>query len=185
METLKRYRLWAIVVSCCMIVLGAAMILRPDISALAVCYLTGALCALAYNRLMVTILFRFDLIVGILSTLAGVLLLAHPTGALTVLPIILGFYIIIDSVFSIQAAVELRRFGLGSWGLNLLLGIVGAVLGVLMILDPFDGAAALMIYMGVSLLLAGVESIYTVICLSRAFKSDAHQRVIDAVWHEV
>ncbi len=110
---------------------------------------------------------------------------AHPTGALTVLPIILGFYIIIDSVFSIQAAVELRRFGLGSWGLNLLLGIVGAVLGVLMILDPFDGAAALMIYMGVSLLLAGVESIYTVICLSRAFKSDAHQRVIDAVWHEV
>ena len=34
METLKRYRLWAIVVSCCMIVLGAAIILRPDISAL-------------------------------------------------------------------------------------------------------------------------------------------------------
>ena len=167
METLKRYRLWAIVVSCCMIVLGAAMILRPDISALAVCYLTGALCiamgvceiARYFSIGVIGILFRFDLIVGILSTLAGVLLLAHPTGALTVLPIILGFYIIIDSVFSIQAAVELRRFGLGSWGLNLLLGIVGAVLGVLMILDPFDGAAALMIYMGVSLLLAGVESI--------------------------
>ena len=193
METLKRYRLWAIVVSCCMIVLGAAMILRPDISALAVCYLTGALCiamgvceiARYFSIGVIGILFRFDLIVGILSTLAGVLLLAHPTGALTVLPIILGFYIIIDSVFSIQAAVELRRFGLGSWGLNLLLGIVGAVLGVLMILDPFDGAAALMIYMGVSLLLAGVESIYTVICLSRAFKSDAHQRVSYAVWHEV
>ena len=31
METLKRYRLWAIVVSCCMIVLGAAMILRTGI----------------------------------------------------------------------------------------------------------------------------------------------------------
>ena len=153
METLKRYRLWAIVVSCCMIVLGAAMILRPDISALAVCYLTGALCiamgvceiARYFSIGVIGILFRFDLIVGILSTLAGVLLLAHPTGALTVLPIILGFYIIIDSVFSIQAAVELRRFGLGSWGLNLLLGIVGAVLGVLMILDPFDGAAALMV----------------------------------------
>ena len=181
METLKRYRLWAIVVSCCMILLGAAMILRPDISALAVCYLTGALCiamgvceiARYFSIGVIGILFRFDLIVGILSTLAGVLLLAHPTGALTVLPIILGFYIIIDSVFSIQAAIELRRFGLGSWGLNLLLGIVGAVLGVLMILDPFDGAAALMIYMGVSLLLAGVESIYTVICLSRAFKRRA------------
>ena len=108
METLKRYRLWAIVVSCCMIVLGAAMILRPDISALAVCYLTGALCiamgvceiARYFSIGVIGILFRFDLVVGILSTLAGVLLLAHPTGALTVLPIILGFYIIIDSVFS-------------------------------------------------------------------------------------
>ena len=96
METLKRYRLWAIVVSCCMIVLGAAMILRPDISALAVCYLTGALCiamgvceiARYFSIGVIGILFRFDLIVGILSTLAGVLLLAHPTGALTVLPII-------------------------------------------------------------------------------------------------
>ena len=72
METLKRYRLWAIVVSCCMIVLGAAMILRPDISALAVCYLTGALCiamgvceiARYFSIGVIGILFRFDLIVA-------------------------------------------------------------------------------------------------------------------------
>ena len=99
---------------------------------------------------------------------------------------------IIDSVFSIQAAVELRRFGLGSWGLNLLLGIVGAVLGVLMILDPFDGAAALMIYMGAIANGGKAAEPYLILRTesalglpSRAFKSDAHQRVIDAVWHEV
>ena len=77
METLKRYRLWAIVVSCCMIVLGAAMILRPDISALAVCYLTGALCiamgvceiARYFSIGVIGILFRFDLIVGIIVSI--------------------------------------------------------------------------------------------------------------------
>ena len=161
MEALKHYRTWAIVVSCCMIALGVAMIVWPDISALTVCYLMGVLCVAMgvceiarYFRLgVVGILFRFDLTLGILSVLAGVLLL--------------------------------RRFGLGSWGLTLVFGIVGAVLGVLMILNPFDGAAALMLYIGISMLITGAESIYTVICLSRAFKSEGHQKVIDAVWHEV
>ena len=72
----------------------------------------------------------------------------------------------------------------GYTALSLLLGVT-VVLRTYLAGIGQDGAAALMIYMGVSLLLAGVESIYTVICLSRAFKSDAHQRVIDAVWHEV
>ena len=193
MEALKRYRTWAIVISCCMIALGIAMIVWPDVSALTVCYLMGVLCVAMgvceiarYFRLgVVGILFRFDLTLGILSVLAGILLLCHPLGALTILPIIAGFYILFDSAFSIQMSAELRRFGLGSWGLTLAFGIVGAVLGVLMILNPFDGAAALMLYIGISLLIAGVESIYTVICLSRAFKSEGHQKVIDAVWHEV
>jgi len=98
METLKRYRLWAIVVFLLHDRAGRRDDPPPDISALAVCYLTGALCiamgvceiARYFSIGVIGILFRFDLIVGILSTLAGVLLLAHPTGALTVLPIILA-----------------------------------------------------------------------------------------------
>ena len=67
----------------------------------------------------------------------------------------------------------------------LLLGIAGAVLGVLMIFDPFKGAKALMIFTGISLLVTGVESIYAIVCISRVFRSSGHQQIIDATWHDV
>lgn len=193
MKTLKRYRLWAVVLSCCMIALGLVMIVRPEISALAVCYLVGVLCiamgvceiARYFSLGFAGLLFRADLMTGILSILAGVLLLLHPMGALTILPILLGFYIMVGSVFSIQTAIELRCIGWGSWGGTLVLGILGAVLGVLMIADPFEGASALMIYMGISLIIAGAENIYTVHCITKAFRSDGHRRYIDAEWREV
>ena len=67
----------------------------------------------------------------------------------------------------------------------LLLGIAGAVLGVLMIFDPFKGAKALMIFTGISLLVTGVESIYAIVCISKVFRSSGHQQIIDATWHDV
>ena len=129
--------------------------------------------------------FCFDLGGGILGVLAGLLLLLHPTGALMILPVIGGFYILVEGVFTLQAAVELRRFGLPRWGLTLGLGVLDLLLGFLLILDPFEGAAALMVYLGISLLITGVSGVYTVICAARAFQSDGHRRIIDAQWRDV
>jgi len=101
------------------------------------------------------------------------------------LPVILGFYIILASVFSIQISTEARYFGFSGWWGALLLGIAGAVLGVLMIFDPFKGAKALMVFTGISLLMTGVESIYAIVCISKVFRSSGHQQIIDATWHEI
>ena len=99
MDTLKRYRNWAIALSAGMALLGLVLILWPETSALTVCWLLGVLClALGvcqiarYCRLgALGVLFRFDLGGGILGVLAGLLLLLHPTGALMILPVIGGF----------------------------------------------------------------------------------------------
>lgn len=192
MKSLKHYKIWAIVLSVCMIVLGLVMIFWPEISALVVCYGMGGICvAMGIYEIIryfdlgpVGILFRHDLLVGILSLLAGVLLLSHPLGVMTILPVILGFYIILAGVSSIQTSVEARRFGLRSWWVSLLLGIAGTLLGILMIFDPFSGANALMVFIGISLAVTGIENIYTVICISKAFRSEGHRKIIDAVWHE-
>ena len=136
MDTLKRYRNWAIGLSAGMALLGLVLILWPETSALTVCWLLGALClALGVCQIArfcrlgaLGVLFRFDLGGGILGVLAGLLLLLHPAGALMILPVIGGFYILVEGVFTLQAAVELRRFGLPRWGLTLGLGILDQLL---------------------------------------------------------
>ena len=169
-KSLKTYKTWAIILAVVTMLLGLVMVFWPGISAVAICYLMGAVCIAAgiyeiiryFDLGLIGVLFRYDLFLGIMSVLAGVLLLLHPNGALVILPVILGFYIILASVFSIQISTEARHFGFSGWWGALLLGIAGAVLGVLMIFDPFKGAKALMIFTGTSLLVTGVESIYAI-----------------------
>ena len=192
-KSLKSYKTWAIVISAVTMVLGLVMICWPGVSAVAVCYLMGAVCIAAgiyeiiryFDLGLIGVLFRYDLFLGIMSVLAGVLLILHPNGALVILPVILGFYIILASVFSIQISTEARHFGFSGWWASLAMGIIGAVFGVLMILDPFSGAAALMVFTGVSLLVTGIESIYAIICISKVFRSSGHQKIIEASWRPV
>lgn len=189
METVKRFRLWALIVSCCLIALGALMVIWPGISALVVCIILGILCVAAgvcelcrYSELgLAGIFFRFDLALGILSIVAGILLLLHPDGAAAILPVAAGLYIIVDSVFGIQISTEMRRLGDRNSWLTTLLGILGALLGVLLIIDPFDGVLTLMVFAGVSLIISGVESLITISRISRAVKN-GRGGVIDAEW---
>lgn len=191
-KSLKTYKTLAIVLSVVTMVLGLVMICWPNISAVAICYLMGAVCIVVgiyeiiryFDLGLIGVLFRYDLFLGIMSVLAGILLVLHPDGGVVILPVVLGFYIILASVFSIQISTEARHFGFSGWWGALLLGIAGAILGVLMILDPFRGAAALMVFTGISLLVTGVESIYAIICISKVFRSSGHQKIIEASCHD-
>lgn len=189
-EKWKQFRVWAMVISICMLVLGVLTLIWPRISAVAVCYILGVMCIGAgvyeivrYFELgFVGLLFQYDLVLGIFSILAGVLLIIHPIGAAAFLPIVAGIYIVMGSIFDIQISVEMRRMGIKDWIPSLILGIVGAVFAFFLILNPFDGVTALMIYVGVSLIIGSIQSIYTVHCISRAVKLYKTDDVIEAEW---
>lgn len=189
-EKWKQFRIWAMVISICMLVLGVLTLIWPRISAVAVCYILGVMCIGAgvyeivrYFELgFVGLLFQHDLVLGIFSILAGVLLIIHPIGAAAFLPIVAGIYIVMGSIFDIQISVEMRRMGIKDWIPSLILGIVGAVFAFFLILNPFDGVTALMIYVGVSLIIGSIQSIYTVHCISNAVKAYKTDDVIEAEW---
>lgn len=195
----KKFCMWAVIVSCSILVLGALMVIWPNISAVVVCCLLGALCIIAgayelvryFKMGFMGVFFRFDLTLGICSILIGVLLLVHPTGAVTFLPIAAGLYIIVSSVFDIQLSVEMHRFEIRNWWISMLLGIIGTVFALFLFFDPFDGAAALMIFVGVSLIINSVQNLYLIYCISKTIKSgwghrdDGDGVVIEAEWIDV
>ena len=189
-ETWKKFKSWAMILNCCILALGIVMIVWPDVSALAVCYVLGVLCLaggicelIRYFSLGVAgLFFQFDLTLGIFSILAGILLLLHPMGAAIFLPIAASIYIFIDSIFDIQVSVEMRRLGLRSWWLSMLLGILSTVFAFFLMLDPVDGASALMIFAGVSLILSSIESLYSIGCISKAVRSSRKDDIIDVTW---
>ena len=188
METVKK---GAVGVSCCMLALGILTILWPDISALTVCIILGIFCIaegiymiVRYFKLgLAGIFFRSDLFFGICSILLGTLLLIHPYGAVMLLPMAAGFFMIIGSVVDIQVSVEMRRFQFENWGITMALGIISTMFAFLLILNPFQGATALMIYIGLSLVIWSIRNFYSIHCISKAIRMSKDDTVIEVEWH--
>ena len=186
----KRFQTGAIAVSVCMLILGIVMLVWPEISAMTVCVILGILCALAgvyklvrYFRLgFAGVFFRFDLGAGILYILAGLLLLLHPQDAMTILPMAAGIYILFGSVMDIQIAVEMHRFGLGNWVLSLILGILDTLLGFYLLFNPFSGASALMMAIGICLIIGSIQSLYSIFCITKVIRESKKDRIIDVEW---
>lgn len=199
MERWKRFRIGAIIISCCILVLGVLMILWPDISAVIVCGLLGALCIVAgiyelvrYFKLgFLGVFFWFDLTLGLCNILLGILLLIHPQGAVVFLPVAVGIYIILSSIFAIQFSVEIHRHEIRNWWVALLLGIIGIGFALFLFFDPFDGTVALMIFLGAMLIISSIQNLYLISCISKIIKAGTIHRtnrdgvILEAEWRNI
>lgn len=171
MSRLKNVKIGSIVLSLAMIGIGAVIMIRPGFSAVTLCYLLGAVILSTgivkiiryFTHDLFDLAFQFDLALGILGIVFGVVLLIHPVIhpviLMQVLPVALGIFILAESAFTFQTAHEAKRFGLEQWWLILLAGILSGVFAILLIAAPFEAASALMSIFGASLLVFGVQGL--------------------------
>jgi uncharacterized membrane protein HdeD (DUF308 family) len=79
---------------------------------------------------------------GIFALVLGIMGFPMPGTSLAILMIFLGFYMLMDGMFSIMAAVT-ERTATKRWGWRLGLGIFGVLAGVVTFFNPFATAIAL------------------------------------------
>lgn len=93
------------------------------------------------------------LLVGVLSVIAGIILVFKPSNSLATLAVIFGIFLLIDGIgeliASLVGAVENRA-------LAAIVGVLGVVVGIALIRHPFHGVAAIGLLIGIWLVAAGV-----------------------------
>jgi uncharacterized membrane protein HdeD (DUF308 family) len=92
-------------------------------------------------------------LVGVLSAVAGVIVLFKPGESLPTLAVIAGIFMLVDGTFEIASAL-LR--GTPNRGLVALFGVITAIVGVLLIRHPIAGVAAVALLIGLWLITVGV-----------------------------
>ena len=84
--------------------------------------------------------------------------------------VIISILILVDSLFQLQASIDLRRLSVPGWGLSLVLSILSVAFALLLVMNPFEGSRTLMIFIGLSMMVDGVQILSYIICASKCVK---------------
>ena len=102
------------------------------------------------------------LLIGCLSVIAGVIVLAKPSDSLSVLVIVCGIFIVLSSVLELWTVVTGSRSGTA-----VLLGVLGIVIGILLIRHPIGGVTAATLLVGVWFVAIGVIRLLDALTMDR------------------
>ena len=177
MEYLKKFKSAFIIMSILYILLGITLIARPELSALVICKSFGTIALIVgiiriigfYRRNVYKSLLRVDMIHGLLCIILGSFMLIAPKVVISVLPVMLGIVIIIDSILRIQMAFDLKRMQYEKWWMHLSLAIITVVLGAMLLFNPFAGGIVLTRFIGITLTIDGAVNLWGIIFITRAF----------------
>jgi len=163
-----------------MLILGALAVAAPLWTGVAVALLVGCL-VLAAGIAQCTFSFQagsigrklLGVLLGLLTAICGVVMIAHPLLQLTFLTLALAAYFLVAGVFEVFAALRVRP--LRGWGWVLVGGLLSVLLGWLIWVQwPLSGSWAIGVLVGIKVMFLGATMI-TLGSAARTLASKAAQ----------
>lgn len=174
---LKTLRNSLILTSVLYTVLGVLLIAAPGSALKWGCFLIGAV-TLWYGAVRVWAYWkgggaynqRFDLFLGVVLLALGVFLLVSPQFIVSIIPVALGIYILVDSVSAIRRALDMKALGFDKWWASFAAALVLAAFGAVMILRPFATVETLVVFVGIGFVFDGVSTLVNTIVSDRLYR---------------
>ena len=107
---------------------------------------------------------------GVAAIIFGVIAFTHPVMAAATLVLFFGAWVLIDGIFRIVGAIRDRSDS--DWGWQLVIGILGVMVGLLTFHAPGITALALVIYIAAWALMIGATEIALAIKMRREIKGE-------------
>lgn len=156
-----------IVLSVAFCVLGILLMFFPAFSAELACNMLGvAMIAFGvikiigyFSKDLYRLAFQFDLAIGLLFAVMGILILVYPTQTMAFFSVVVGLAIMADGLIKIQISLDSRRFGLEKWWMMLALAIVSGIAAAILIFYPHTGAQVITTLLGLALFFEGVQNL--------------------------
>jgi uncharacterized membrane protein HdeD (DUF308 family) len=108
---------------------------------------------------------------GIAAIIFGIIAFARPGLTIAVLVLLFGAWVLVDGIFRVIGAIT-HRASDKEWGFDLIIGIVGIIIGFLTFHAPGITALALVIYIAAWALMVGATEIAVAIKLRREIKGE-------------
>lgn len=157
-----------IITSAAIILLGCFFLIRPEISLVTVSDAVGAVILASglaklfgyFSNDAHQIAFQFGLALGILTALLGVVILLFQEQFSEHLTLLLPLLVLANALFTVQNAVEAKRFGIEKWWVLLAGAVAAFLVGLIALLRLAGTDLFLMRFTGVALILDGIQNIF-------------------------
>ncbi len=166
-DMIKKARSNAVLSSILLCVIGLILVIWPGMSANIVGVIVGITLMLLgisrllsyYSRFAFRFVFQWDLILGVVLIVLGIILVTGPQGLMKLLSIAIGIAVLVDGLSKIQTALAAKRLGVGHWFLVLLFAMLCVIVGIVLIANCGKGARAIMTVLGISLIIDGFSGL--------------------------
>ena len=123
--------------------------------------------------------FNLDIIYGLVTVILGIVIITNPKAIASILPIVLGIAIVINSASKLQYAFILKNDNNDMWKTTMIIAIVSAICGVVLLFNPFAGAVLIMKIVGIFIVVYSVLDIVSTVIIKK--NVDEFKTVIDSV----
>ncbi len=156
-----------ILTSAAILLIGCVFLIWPESSLVALCRAVGIVILLSglaklfgyFANDIHQIAFQFDLALGTLTAIFGIIILIFPKRFAEYLAILVSVFVIVNALFTMQNSIEAKKFGIGKWWLLLLGGIIAFLIGMIALIKPIDTNLFIMRFAGIALMTDGLQNI--------------------------
>lgn len=165
------------IMSAIYIAIGLVLLIWPNVTSKIISYIFAAM-ILVYGAIKVysyiktpkqyqTVFTTLDFVAGIVSIGIALLLFIKTEIVLSILPFLIGAYLVFNSICGIQASIHLKKINDRMWISSLILSLVLTILGIVLILNPFAAHILLIRFIGISLIINAISDIWVGIQYNR------------------
>lgn len=174
-KLMKRFFRSSLVSSITLFVLGFLIIFKSEVTIITIAYLIGsilvALGTLAIIQYIKNIEVSgkndLDILYGVVTIILGLLVINNPKLIASILPIIIGVTIIINSATKLQYAFELKKENNQQWKTTMTISIISVICGVVLLFNPFKGAVVITQTIGIFMIVYSILDIISTAIIKR------------------
>lgn len=157
----------SLITSIIFVIVGLFLFIKPDTTISLISYVFGGVLLLmglinvykyfsSNNKLN---MFSFDLAYGVLLVIAGLFLIIDTSIFAKVINIILGIWIIVNSITKFQYGIVLKKVKNSDWGYTIFVSLLSFFWGILLLVNPFESALTITQIIGIFIIVYAVLDI--------------------------
>lgn len=165
---MKALRWSSLIAGILLVVLGCISFFTLDSNLVAIAMLV-CLLVLFYGILMIASYFSYSkehrsgwlLVLGILSALLGLwmLLSGDFVAIIATIPFVFALWLLFGSISMIASSFDMKNMNVSGWVLELILGIIGSVLGFFLLFNPLTSAVSASLSLAFIFVFRGISDI--------------------------